>query len=364
MTFKGIPKAMVIVFAILTAIMLAEAAFVLANGTKKETAAAKAGVQRLHVEGTRLLDEDGTEVVFRGISFGWHNIWPRFYNGEAVRHLHEDWGCNLFRAAIGADDHALLDNPGIPGGYMSEPEFALDCAFKLIDAAIACDSYVIVDWHSHALHLEEAREFFTTIATRYKGVPNVIYELFNEPVCFSFENHSANPYEDLGNAEAMQNYWTALREYAESLIETITAIDGGEPLILMGCPSWDQRIDLPATDPVRGYDNIMYTMHFYAATHGEWLREATDATLEAGIPVFISECAGCEADGNGFLDIDAWELYSDWAMSKGMSMVAWSVADKDETCSMFTKEAADEGPWGDEVTKPWGKVVKSWVLGK
>ena len=318
-------------------------------------------VKALRVEGTSLVDEDGTPVVFRGISFGWHNIWPRFYNADAVKTLSGDWGCRIFRVAIGADDIAKSDNPDCHGGYMGEPEFALRCACNVIDAAIATGSYVIVDWHSHVLHTEEAKEFFSAIATKYKGVPNVIYELFNEPVCFSFENGNEDKYADLSDPEAMSAYWKALKAYAQELIATITAIDDRKPLILMGCPAWDQRIDLPAADPVEGYDNLMYTMHFYAATHGSWLRDATDAALAAGIPVFISECAGCEASGDGYLDLEAWKAYSDWATERGISMMAWSISDKKETCSMLTPGATDGGLWAEDVTKPWGKVVKEWL---
>jgi len=328
---------------------------------KQKSMTPESTVPALHVEGTQLYAGD-EPATFRGISFGWHNIWPRFYNAEAVASLHNDWGCNIFRAAIGADDHALADNPGIKGGYTSEPEFALECLYNVVDAAIANDCYVIVDWHSHSFHPEEARDFFTKVATRYKGSNNVIYELFNEPVCFSFENGSENPYEDLGNPEAMNAYWTALKEYAEGLIEVITSIDDSHPLILMGCPSWDQRIDLPASDPITSYDNVMYTMHFYAATHGAWLREATDRALAAGIPVFISECAGVEASGDGYLDEEAWNTYSDWATENGLSMMAWSISDKVETCSMFVHNVeSSEGPWADEDIKPWGKIVKAWI---
>lgn len=318
-------------------------------------------VQRLHVDGTQLVNESGEAVTFRGMSFGWHNIWPRFYNMEAVKYLHDVWGCDIFRAAIGADDHAKADNPDIKGGYASEPAFALECAYNVIDGAIATGSYVIVDWHSHVLHLEEAKSFFTAVATKYKGCPNIIYELFNEPVCFSFENGAENPYEDLGNPERMNSYWQELKSYAGELIETITSIDDSDPVILMGCPSWDQRIDLPAASPVEGYANLMYTMHFYAATHGQWLRDATDAAIAAGIPVFISECAGCEATGDGYLDREAWKTYSDWATEKGMSMMAWSISDKVETCSMFTKEAPSEGPWEGELVKEWGQIVREWL---
>lgn len=316
-------------------------------------------VAPLKVEGTQLT-ADGKPVAFRGISFGWHNIWPRFYNKTAVRQLHEDTGCMIFRAAIGADDHALSDNPGIKSGYMGEKEFALDCLYAVVDGAIEAGCYVIVDWHSHVLHLDAAKEFFTAVATRYKGVPNVIYELFNEPVCFSFEDGRANPYEDLGNPEAMMAYWQELKAYATELIDLIRGIDPSEPLILMGCPSWDQRVDLPAASPIEGYSNLMYTMHFYAATH-KHLRDASDAAIAAGIPIFVSECAACEATGDGPMDLDEWKKYSDWATEKGITMMTWSISDKVETCSMFTKDALSEGPWTEDVIKPWGQIVKTWI---
>lgn len=296
-------------------------------------------VAPLKVEGTQLM-ADGKPVVMRGVSFGWHNIWPRFYNKEAVKHLHEDWGVPIFRAAIGADDHAKSDNPGIHGGYMGEPEFALECLYNVVDGAIECGAYVIVDWHSHVLHLDEAKGFFTKVATRYANCPNVIYELYNEPV---------------------EDSWAELKAYAEELIGVITGISKVHPLILMGCPHWDQDIHLVPENPVTCYDNLMYTVHFYAATHKDYLRERSDAALAAGIPILLSECASCEATGDGPMDLESWQAWTDWAMQRGISMLTWSISDKAETCSMFTPEASSEGPWPDGVVKPWGKVVKKWL---
>lgn len=317
-------------------------------------------VDRLHVEGNSLVNSAGEQVVLKGVSIGWHNLWPRFYNAGAIATMHNDWGCNLFRVAIGADDlDELLNGTTDHPGYISDPKGALKKVFAVVDAAIANDSYVIVDWHSHLIHSEAAREFFTAVVNRYKGVPNVMYELFNEPVSFAYENDRS--YSDLGDPQAIKSYWTALRLYAVDLMGLIAEIDDTHPVILMGCPCWDQRIDLPASSPIPGYDNLMYTLHFYAATHKDSLREAADAAFEAGTPIFISECAAMEASGDGPLDLESWKAWTDWAASKGISVVCWSLADKDESCSMLTSEASSKGPWPDEVIKPWGAIVKEFV---
>lgn len=320
-------------------------------------------VAPLQVKGTQLYAGE-EQVCFNGISYGWHNIWPRFYNEESVATLKNDWNVKIVRAAIGSDDIAKSDNPGIHGGYKEEPEYALEHLYKVIDGAIANDMYVIVDFHSHVTYKELAGEFFSAVATKYKGVPNVIYELYNEPVCFSFEDGRENKYEDLGNPEAMNAYWQNLKDYAEYVIGKITAIDDSKPLILMGCPSWDQRIDLPMNDPITCYDNLMYTVHFYAATHKDDLRAATEAAINAGTPVFISECAACEASGDGPMDMESWAEWDALAKKYGVSMMTWSVSDKVETCSMFTKEASSGGPWGEEVIKPWGSIVRDWTRNK
>jgi hypothetical protein len=43
-------------------------------------------LQRLQVKGTALVNEAGDTVRFKGMSFGWNVLWPRFYNAGAVKH--------------------------------------------------------------------------------------------------------------------------------------------------------------------------------------------------------------------------------------------------------------------------------------
>ena len=338
--WNGLPGAMKVVALVLGVFLLLELAFLLFAGTDKSPVVETVKeVPQLQVQGT-VLTAAGQPVIMRGVSFGWHNIWPRFYNKEAVKHLAEDWNVPIFRAAIGADDHARADNPGIRGGYIQEPEFALECLWNVVDGAIESATYVIVDWHSHVLYREEAKDFFTAVANRYADCPNVIYELYNEPV---------------------DDSWTELKAYAEELIGLIDGISNVHPLILMGCPHWDQDINLPAEDPITIYDNLMYTVHFYAATHKQYLRDRCDAAIAAGIPIFLSECAACEATGDGPVDEESWQAWSGWAAERGISILTWSISDKNETCSMFTPAASSQGPWTDEVIKPWGKTVIDWL---
>ncbi|AYD47084.1 glycoside hydrolase family 5 protein [Arachidicoccus soli] len=281
----------------------------------------------LNVEGTQLVGANGHLVVLHGVSFGWHNFWPRFYNPKAVEWLAKDWGVSVVRAAIGVEPE---------NGYIDNPRFAIKKAEAVIKGAIQSGIYVIVDWHSHNINLDSAKQFFSLIAKKYHQYPNIIYELFNEP-----------DYES----------WTEVKNYAEQLIPIIRKYDKRN-IILVGCPHWDQDINLPAADPIQNVNNIMYTVHFYAATHKEWLRQRCDSALAKGLPIFISESAGMEASGDGKVDMPEWEKWLDWAQKKGISWVVWSISDKNETCSMLKKFAKSNGGWKQNDLKESGIDTK------
>jgi endoglucanase len=287
---------------------------------------------RLQVAGTKLVDQKGMPVVLRGMSFGWHNWWPRFYNAGAVAWLYNDWNCSVLRAAMGVEP----DN-----GYIKDPVGSTKKIKSVVDAAIKEGIYVIIDWHSHNINLKEAKIFFAEMATSYGKYPNVIYELFNEPD---------------------RESWKEVKEYSTELIATIRAIDP-DNIILVGSPHWDQDIHLPAEDPIKGYTNLMYTMHFYAGTHKQWLRDRTDAAISKGLPVFISESAGMQASGDGPIDKAEWQKWIDWIDAKGLSWLTWSVTDKNETCSVLQSSAADNGKWTIQDLKESGIQTRNYLRG-
>lgn len=107
----------------------------------------------------------------------------------------------------------------------------------------------------------------------------------------------------------------------------------------------------------------MYTLHFYAATHKTSLRERADYALEKGLSLFVSECAGMEASGDGNIDLQEWNKWQVWMKEHAVSWAAWSIADKDETCSMLYPSAPDTG-WKSEDLKEWGRIVKEVLLVK
>ena len=102
----------------------------------------------------------------------------------------------------------------------------------------------------------------------------------------------------------------------------------------------------------------MYTMHFYAGTHKQYLRDRCDSALKKGIPIFISESAGMEASGDGPINDEEWQRWIDWCEQHKISWITWSVSDKDETCSVLQKSASSNGGWKDEDLKESGIKVR------
>ena len=285
---------------------------------------------QLKVKGTKLIDAKDKDVALHGMSFGWHNWWPRFYNADAVHELATKWNCTVIRAAMGVEPDS---------GYIKNPKRSLELITNVIDACIKENVYVIIDWHDHNIHQEKAVEFFSSMSKKYGANPHVIYEIFNEP------DHET---------------WAEVKAYSEAVIKAIRANDP-DNIILVGSPHWSQDVHIAADDPIKGFSNLMYTMHFYAGTHKKWLRDRTDEAIKKGLPVFVSECAGMQATGDGPLDHNEWKAFADWMNENKLSWIGWSVSDKKETCSVLENTAASNGDWKEEEIKEWGRLAKSYL---
>ena len=245
---------------------------------------------QLQVKGTQLCDQQGQPVILHGLNLEWDTRWPRMYNKKYMKTLKREGQYPLLRLAMEVSEG---------NGYLAHPQQAMACLKPVIETAIKQNIYVIIDWHANSMHTQEARQFFGEIAQRYGRYPHIIYEIYNEPI---------------------EETWTSIKKYASEVISEIRRYDP-DNIVLVGCPHWNQDIHLVTNSPLDGFQNVMYTVHFYAATHGDDLRQRTEDAVRQGIPIFISECGAMEASGEGPIDLESEAQWVAMCHRLGISFV-------------------------------------------
>ncbi len=294
-----------------------------------------AAVPPLSVEGNKIVS-NGEPVSLAGNSLFWsNNGWggEKFYTAGTVQWLKDDWNSTLVRAAMGVEDE---------GGYLDDPQGNKAKVTTVVDAAIANDLYVIIDWHSH--HAEqnqsEAVAFFEEMAQTYGHHDNVIYEIYNEPLQVSWSG--------------------TIKPYAEAVISAIRAIDQ-DNLIVVGTPTWSQDVDAAAQDPITGYDNIAYALHFYAGTHGQSLRDKASSAMNSGIALFVTEWGTVNADGDGGVASAATDTWMNFLEANDISHANWSINDKEEGASALVPGASTTGGWSGSDLTASGNYVRNLI---
>jgi len=199
-----------------------------------------------------------------------------------------------------------------------------------------------VDWHDHNAHNHQAEaiDFFSEIAALYGETPNLIYEIYNEPTQVSWTN--------------------IVKPYAEAVIDTIRSIDP-DNLIIVGTPTWSQDVDIAAANPIVK-SNIAYALHFYAATHKQYLRNKAISALNKDVALFVTEWGTSEASGTGILDSIETEIWWDFMDRNKLSWCNWSIADKNETSAALNSGASEFGNWDEIDLSASGAFVRSKLI--
>ena len=273
----------------------------------------------LKVESNQIVNQHGLPPQLRGLSFSW-SLWggKKYYNEDVVDWLCHDFKVTLIRASMGVQPD---------GGYLSDPEGQKKLMIEVIDQAIKNGIYVLIDWHDHNAekHLTEAKGFFADMAKKYNGVPNVIYEIWNEP-----ERQS----------------WEVIKSYAESVIQEIRKYDA-DNLIVVGSSHWDQDVDEAAANSISGYKNICYSFHFYASdpNHQEALQAKADLAIQRGISLFVTEWGVGESNGDGVFDHQKTNMWMEWMEKNKLSWANWNITDKKETTALLQPGASEKGGW-------------------
>jgi len=285
---------------------------------------------QLRVQGRYLVDKNGNPVQLRGMSLFWSQWGSKYWNRDVIRWVKNDWRVNIIRAAMGVES----------GGYLSNPTYHKDLVNTVVQACIDEGIYVIIDWHDHNApqHVNDAVNFFKEMAQRWGSYPNVIYEIFNEP--------------------DQDDSWDGIKNYAYQVIQAIRQYDP-DNVILVGTPNWCQDVDVASQSPLTGVTNVMYTLHFYAASHKAFYRQKAQTAINNGLPIFVSEFGTCEYTGDGaydFTETDAWLSFLD---TNKISWCNWSLNDKAEAASALVPGASTSGGWPDSQLTQSGIYVRS-----
>ncbi len=294
--------------------------------TQSQTIVEKYG--QLRVEGSKIKDECGRNVQLKGMSYFWHQ-WEGFeyWNADIVKWLRDDWKIQIVRASMGV---------GAPGcEYLADPENSVEQVKKVIKGAIKHGLYVIIDFHAHKNYKAEAKIFFKEMASEFGNYPNIIYEIWNEPIG---DDNNPNP------------KWEEIKEYSKEIIAEIRSFDPNN-IIVVGTPFYSQRVDIVADDRLltdatgSAVKNIVYTLHFYAASHFETLREKGEYAISKGLPIFVTECARVESSANGTPNPVSWDAWERWMDDNEISYCQWSLSTKHETSATLQPGASIKGNW-------------------
>lgn len=294
---------------------------------------------RLQVSGTKLTDESGNIIQLRGVSTHGISWFPDYVNYDAFATLRDDWGANVVRIAMYPEEY----NGYLSGGDKAALKQIIDNG---VNYATELGMHVIIDWHvlnyAPSRHTQEACDFFAEMASKYSGHDNVIYEICNEPVGADWNSD--------------------IKPYAETVIGTIRQFDD-HSLILVGTNTWSQDVDSVVGNTLDD-GNVMYVAHFYAGTHKENIRNKISTALNAGVPVFISECSICDASGNGGIDYASANEWLDFMNSNQLSFIAWSLSNKAETSALISSGCSAKSGWSDGDLSETGRWFKRAISGR
>lgn len=305
---------------------------------KQEFVVTKHG--KLNTKGGAVCDASGNKVSLMGPSFFWSCSAPLWWTKETVNHLVKNYNIQIIRlpVSIAPGDNTWTDHSATwnEDNYLHRPEYTRALVDEMVKAAIENDIYVIIDFHEHyAQHwVDLSKDFFTYFATKWGEYPNVMYEIYNEP---------------------MTDNGTVVN-YAKEIIPVIRKIDD-DNIIIVGSTQYSREPD-NVTAAGSGYSNIAYTWHGYV----EWGHQSDwngKNTWNNGVPIVVTEWGLNWSKNDGGLI----NLYKEkslincfWSMSnKGGDDAKWSILKDDvfKTTDWSASDMTENGAYLLGVAKNW-----------
>jgi len=285
-----------------------------------QTPVAKNG--QVYVKGTKMYNASGKVTQLKGLSSHGIQWYDNCYTKASLQSLRDDWKTDLFRITV----------------YVNEDGYNTDTAkfIKRIDQILGwCEElgmYAMVDWHvlSPGDPLDptysKSKAFFSYMAKKHGNKPNIMYEICNEP----------NP-----NIEKGGPSWPRIKSYAEPIIAEIRKYS--KNIIIVGTPQWNQTPGDVVGNEIKA-ENIMYSFHFYAASHSNLKGNLLSASSK--IPMFVTEwgIGSAEELANVVDTVEAYDWLNIFKRNK-ITWSCWSYSDKGNTASVLDSGACADKNW-------------------
>jgi endoglucanase len=303
----------------------------------------------LNVDGNRLVDATGRQVVLRGVNrmgFEYSCVQNKGLFDAPLDPASVDaitsWGANAVRLPL--NEHCWLGLNGVPSGdgYRHGVE-------RYVDLLLARDLYVILDLHWSAAgnapaatqapmpNTDHSEAFWRSVAEHFKGDDRVLFDLFNEPV----PNRNQRDITD----DAARRSWMCWRDGADGgtcdavqlngmagsqvvgmqrLVDAVR-VTGATNVILLGGIHFANTLWSNPTrnwltyKPIDPLGKLAASWHAY---NGTWCTsvscyETEVAPIAAEVPVIAGEV------GNDECDAEWMTTLLDWLDKKEASYLAW-----------------------------------------
>lgn len=374
-----------------------------------------AGMQAIKRSGKTLVDGNGKVVQLRGVAAmpigyvaiqGWDPADP-WGGGKPAVSVLQSWKINAVRLPMIAASWLGLTCYDFGGAIRyADPGKNYQAAVKAyVDELTAAGMYVILDLHWSAPKLtvtgqttpqylspmgqppfantDTDKDFWTSLATAFKGYTNVLFELFNEPFLDSWglpKNDTATvsaaqlngatgnrfPNASSGGANyEVDQSWTILG--FQAMADTVRAT-GATNLILVSDRSYAQDLSQWLNNiPKDPLNNIAAVWHAYPAfqttfgtpayalpNFGQQAYTNAEAILAAGYPVIITETGGHNVAGTVGEPFVSNVLA--WVDKTGASVLGWTFTVAGDNDNILIKDYTGTPSDG------YGKVYHDWLV--
>ena len=271
-------------------------------------------VSWLKVNSNKIETESGEKILLKGISSHGFEWYSDLLSENAFKYLRKEFDINTFRIAIYPNENFDIES-------------IKSKLYPIVDKLIELDLYVILDWHTLEEHdpnvyIENSKMFFAEVSKKYSDVPNVLYEICNEP--------NSNPV----------TWDEHIKPYAEKIIPIIRE-NSSKSIIIVGTPDYCKKVNKAADNPL-DYKNIVYSAHFYAGVHGKVVKDNIEYALEKGIPVLVTEWGTTDATGDGEIYEAASKHWIEFLEAKNIGYINWSFCNKNEGSAILNEQYTTE----------------------